>query len=178
MPHVLCDNLFEELLSLIDKPYEYNHLLAKILCDLVGQSQSQSIIYDGGVPYTVDPTRNKSLSLARVVHHAGAHGLGVTNRYLQVAGDVAAMGEQGILIQRAATITGMTAKSRTTGGWTFEVRKNGANITVASLAVSGGLGSDPVLDIDLNEGDWLQFFVSGTNIGFPVVSVELAWRLP
>jgi len=144
---------------------------------MIGQSQSQAIVYDGGVPYTLDPTRNKSLSLARIVHHAGAHGLAVANRYLQVAGDVATMGDQGILMQRAATITGMTAKSRTSGGWSFEVRKNGANITLVSLAVFGGLGSSPNLDIDLNAGDWLQFYVNGANIGFPVASVELAWRL-
>lgn len=172
------NNLLEELLRLSDSPYAYNNLIARILNDLIAQSQAQDITYDGGVPYTMDPSRNKFLSLARPLFIAGAQGFGVTNRYLQLPGDVATMGQQGVLLPRPATITAIAAKSRTTGGWLFEVRRNGANITVASQAVSVGVGSSPNLNIDLDAGDWLQFFVNGTNVGFPVASVELAWRKP
>jgi hypothetical protein len=172
------NNLLEELLRLQDSPYAYNNLIARILNDLLSASQSQAITYDGGVPYTLDPSRNKLLSLARPMFTAGYQGFGVTSRYLQVPGDVATMGQQGILLPRAATITAIAAKSRTTGGWLFEVRRNGVNMTVASQAVSMGAGSNPNLNIDLDAGDWLQFFANGTNIGFPVASIELAWRKP
>ena len=172
------NNLLEELLRLQDSPYAYNNLIARILNDLLAFTQTQAIVYDGGVPYTLDPNRNKFLSLARPLFISGYQGLGVTNRYLQVPGDVATMGQQGVLLPRPATITAIAAKSRTTGGWLFEVRRNGANITVASQAVSAGVGSSPNLNIDLDAGDWLQFYANGTNIGFPVVSVELAWRKP
>jgi hypothetical protein len=172
------NNLLEELLRLQDSPYAYNNLIARMLNDLLAFTQQQAIIYDGGVPYTLDPIRNKFLSLARPVFIAGYQGLGVTNRYLEVPGDVTTMGQQGVLLPRAATITAITAKSRSSGGWLFEVRRNGVNLTVASQAVSVGVGSSPNLNVDLDAGDWLQFFANGTNIGFPVASVELAWRKP
>lgn len=172
------NNLLEELLRLQDSPYAYNNLIARLLNDLLAASQAQAIVYDGGVPYTLDPTRNKFLSLARPLYTSGAHGFGVTNRYLQMPGDVTTMGAAGVLIPRDATITAIAAKSRTTGGWLFEVRRNGVNMTVASQAVSAGQGSSPNLNIDLDAGDWLQFYVNGTNVGFPVATVELAWRKP
>lgn len=172
------ENLLEELLRLQDSPYAYNNLIARILNDLLALTQTQAIVYDNGVPYTLDPSRNKFLSLARPLFIAGYQGFSVTNRYLQVPGDVATMGQQGVLLPRDATITAIAAKSRTTGGWLCEVRRNGVNMTVASQAVSSGVGSNSNLNIDLDAGDWLQFYVNGTNVGFPVVSVELAWRKP
>lgn len=169
-------NLLEELLRLQDSPYAYNNLIARLLNDLWSMAAAGTITYDGGVPYTLDPIRQKFLSLARPVFSAGGHGFGVTNRYLQLSGDVASMGQQGILLPRAATITAIAAKSRSTGSWLFEVRRNGVNITVASQAVAAGSGSNPNLDIDLDAGDWLQFYAGGTNIAFPEATVELAWR--
>ena len=171
------NNLFEELLKLQDSPHAYNNLIARMLNDLWALSAPQGITYSGGVPYTLDPIRDKFLSLARPMFTAGATGFGVTHRYLQTPGDVATAGLQGILLPRAATITAMTAKSRSGGGWLFEVRRNGANITLASQFVAAGVGLNANMDIDLNAGDWLQFYANGVNIGFPEVAVELAWRL-
>lgn len=169
--------LFEQFLSLIDKPYDYNHLLCQIFDDLLAQQQGQTIINSGGVPYLFDVTRDKNLSLARPMMQAGAYGAAITNRYLRMS-DVASAGPQGFPIFRPATITAMAARSRSTGAWTAEVRRNGVAVTLASIAVSARMGYDAHIDVDVEPGDWLQVFASGVDIDHPIVAVELAWRLP
>jgi hypothetical protein len=175
MPPV-CDNLFETLLSLIDKPYDYNQLIAKILCQLLQAAQQQQIVIDNGVPYFWDSDRSKMLSLARPIIRGGAYGEAIDSRYLKME-DVATAGAQGFLIPRKATLTGLWGKSRSNGNWTLEVRKNGSAITLASVIISSGSGQDSFVDLDLDEGDFVQFFAVGNDISHPIVAMEIAWRL-
>jgi len=169
-----CDNLFETLLSKVHDPYEYNQLIARMLCELINQVGSGGVTIIDGVPVFVDAGRGKTLSYTRPCIRSAAYGLTVTDQYLLMDG-VPSMSNQGFILPRKATITGLWAKSRS-GNWTFEVRKNGVALTVASLSVVGGSASDENVDIDLELGDVLQLYCNGTNVEYPVVVAELAWR--
>lgn len=170
-----CNNIFEVLFDRVDKPLEYTHIIAELLCKAT--NPTQNIVFVDGVPMIYDPTRGKTLSIDREVIRAGDFGKGVTNRSLSMD-DVPSAGSQGYPVPRPATITGLWAKSRSTSAWIFEVRRNGAAITLANLNVSGGIAYDANLDIDINIGDTLQIFASGTNIQHPIACVEIAWRQP
>jgi len=170
-----CDTLFETLLSLIDKPYDRDHLLAKLLCRILSGQLITPIDVVDGVPMFYDPNRDKNLSFARPIVEAGAHGLNITNRYLKME-DVPSAGEQGFLLPRKATITGMWAKSRSIGNWSLEVRRNGVLLSMANVSIVNGEGSNSNIDIDLNAGDVLQIFAVGTAIAHPIAKVEIAWR--
>lgn len=163
---------FEELVERIDKPIEYSHLIARFLSQL---STNQLVVMVGDIPYVQDPIRGKLLSCARTIFTASYYGLNQSSRYLRIDG-VTSAGNQGILMPRNGTVTAMTAKSRSTGIWNFEVRKNGIPTTVAGITVTSSLGNDPILDVDFNAGDFLQFYMNGAGIDHPIVSVEIAWR--
>jgi len=45
-----CTELFEFLLHQIDKPYDYNFILAKLLCRLLNAQEASQIEYVDGVP--------------------------------------------------------------------------------------------------------------------------------
>jgi len=138
--------------------------------------QSQAIVWDSGVPYIYDPLRNKKLSLTRTIISSALYGGSISDSYLRLDG-VATMAEQGFLLPRKATITGLWAKSRIGAGWYIEVRKNGVPITVSSVQIIAGSGLDGTIDIDLNQGDWVQLFAQGSAIKHPIAACELAWRL-
>lgn len=87
------------------------------------------------------------------------------------------MSEQGFLIPRPATITGLWAKSRSQQAWTIEVRKNGIPITLVSVPVVTSKGYDGSIDVDLQPGDWIQLFLNGNAVEHPIACCELAWRL-
>ena len=171
-------DLFERMQQLYHIPEDYNHLISKTIADLCDRvAVSTPIIYKDGVMYIEDPDRgNKIMSLARPVFTTGWKGTAIKERYLQMS-DVALAGDQGIIMPRKATITGMWAKSRSTGSWTMEVRKNGIPITVVSKVIVGGGSSDPFLDIDLDKDDVLQIYAAGSGIAHPLACVELGWRL-
>jgi len=171
---VTCDELFEVLVDRIDKPHEYTHIIAELICNALG-SAGTNIEFVDGVPMIPDPNRGKILSLARPIITAGDFGLGVKDRYLSIE-DVPTAGRQGVRLLRPCTITGLSGQSRSTGDWILEIRKNGAAVTVASLNVTGGSADDSNMDIDMDEGDILQVMGIGTGIQHPLAAVELAWR--
>lgn len=171
-----CDNLFELLMSKVDKPHEHMHIIAELLCKALQTSSVNNIEYVGGVPMHPDQSRgNKVLSLSRPIIHAGVLGENKCNQYLKIS-EVPSAGAQGFLIPRKATITGIWAKSRSAANWTIEARRNNVSLTLASATVSGGQGSSLGVDIDLDAGDCLQIFANGDGIAHPVAAVELAWR--
>lgn len=168
--------LYEQFNRLVDKPHEYNRLLSSILQELSVSIQSQSIVWDDGVPYIFDPLRQKFLSLTRAVTTGGYYGSSIHDRYLRLDG-VTMMGAQGFLVPRDATITAMWAKSRSISSWSIEIRKNGLPITLASVPISLSSGYDDTIDIDLAKGDWIQLYLDGNDVEHPIAAVELAWRL-
>lgn len=129
-----------------------------------------------GVPMVQDLTRGKTLSLARPIFQATLSGQNISDRYLKI-GEVPTQSLQGMFIPRPATITGLWAKSRSTGNWTIEVRRNGTPISLVGITVSGGSGFDADMDLDLDAGDTLQVFANGSNISHIIAGVELAWRV-
>jgi hypothetical protein len=162
---------FEELVQRIDKPIEYSHLIARFLNNLA----ASQIIFVADIPYVNDPIRGKLLSCARTILTSAYYGLNQSSRYLRISG-VTSAGPQGILMPRDGTITAMTAKSRSTGVWNFEVRRNGIPITLSGIPVVSSVGSDPLMDVDFNAGDFLQFYLNGSAVDHPIASVEVAWR--
>lgn len=162
---------FEELVERIDKPIEYSHLIARFL----NQLAASQIVVINGIPYINDPIRGKLVSCARTIFTGAYYGLNESSRYLRVDG-VTTASSQGILMPRDGVITAMTAKSRSVGVWNFEIRKNGIPITVSGIPVIGSFGNDPTMDVDFNAGDFLQFYLNGTAVDHPIVSVEIAWR--
>jgi hypothetical protein len=165
------DNLFENLMKVADDHHRYNHMLAKILTSL---GQNNFHLHDG-IAYVYDTQRGHLVSTARMTIHAGKDGLGVTNTSLRIAG-IPMQGKQGVLIPRKASITAAYAKSRNNSNWSLEIRRNGNPISICSVPISGGRGSRAGLDVELQEGDWLQLYVAGTNVEHPMASVEIAWR--
>ncbi len=164
------NTLFEDLDALIDKPHDYNSLLVRAL-----MQTSAAFEWSGGVAFSFDPTRGKNLSVSRPVYNAGVYGLNHSNLYLRVAG-VTTAGGAGIIVPRSATITALFAKSRSGTAWAIEVRKNDVPITLVSVPVVGGFGSDPQLDIDVDAGDTLEFYLSGSGVDHPIAGLEIAWR--
>jgi len=168
-------DLFERLQESFHQPESYNHLLAKTLdhvCQIVINGQ---INWVGGVPYSTDPLRGREISVNRVTLTSAYYGLNQSDRYLRIDG-VTAAGSQGFLLPRKAIIAGLWAKSRSTGSWTIEARRNGSPITLASVVISSGFGSNDFIDVELIAGDFVQLFLSGTGVDHPIAAVEIAWR--
>ena len=162
---------FEELVQRIDQPIEYSHLIARFLNNLA----ASQIIFVADIPYINDPIRGKLVSCARTILTSAYYGLNQNSRYLRIDG-VTSAGSQGILMPRDGVITAMTAKSRSNGVWNFEVRRNGVPITLSGIPVISSVGNNPVMDVDFNAGDYLQFHLSGAGVDHPICSAEIAWR--
>ena len=172
------DLFFEKLNDRIDKPIDYNHLLAHAVSELIEliEDQTAGIIYQDGFAYHLHPDIGKTLSFEKQIITATDYGKVVTDRYLRV-GRVPTQGEQGVLMPRDGTILGIRAKCRNDVAWTLEVRKNGAPINVASISIVNGEGYVNLVDIDFDEGDYLQIYLNGTGVSYPITQVEVAWRI-
>jgi hypothetical protein len=162
---------FEELNERIDKPIEFNHLLSKF----VNEIAAAQVFVVGDLLFFNDPVRGRPVSVTRSIFTGGYYGLNQSSRYLRVDG-VTTAGSHGIIMPRNGIITAMTAKSRSIGAWTFEVRRNGVPITLAGIPVVSSVGNNPLLDVDFDAGDFLQFYLSGSGVDHPIVSLEVAWR--
>ena len=167
------NTLFEDLMKNESHREVYNAIIAQLI---QGQIY-QDIQWQDGMPYIPDPSRNKTISVPRAYFNAAYFGQNQEDRYLKVDG-VATAGDQGILIPRDAVITGLFAKSRSTGNWQIQIKRNNNPIALASVNVNGSFGSDMQLDVNLNAGDWLQFYMVGSGVDHPIAGVEIAWRIP
>jgi hypothetical protein len=163
--------LFELLGERVNNQHDYNHVISWFIQGL----SATNIVWFDGTPHLEDPTRGKLLSIGRPVFTAGYYGLNQKNRYLRMS-EVTMAGDQGLYMPRPATITAMWGKSRSTGAWSAEVRKNGIPITLISVPIIGSFGSDITLNIDVDAGDHIQFYMNGMSVDHPIVGVELAWR--
>lgn len=163
---------YEELNRLGHDPQEYNRLLAKVIGDL----QKQNIQWDNGVPYVFDPYTLKWVSTARPILVSSYYGRNQSSRYLKI-GEVPSAEQQGFFVPRKAIVTGLWGKSRSVGNWILELRRNGSPITLASVVISGSFGSVIGLDVELNQDDWIQLYMNGTKVDYPIAGIELSWRL-
>lgn len=127
-----------------------------------------------GILYTYDATRSKWLSVDRVKWVAGRNA-NATNIFLR-GPDGIAQSTTGYRIPRDGTITALWAQTRVAESWTLEIRRSGAVIASLAIAAADG-GQDTTINVDVSAGDELSMRCNGTNIGRPVGSFEVAWRV-
>jgi len=129
--------------------------------------------------WVYDITRNEWLSSSRFYPTAGRKGR-AKNSYLYV-NDGLAMSATGYRIPRDATITALSAQTRSNETWTLKIRKNNdLDIDLATLEITNAMGNhDKTIDVNLNEGDVVRFYAETTGflgIKDPLVFAEIAWR--
>jgi len=128
-----------------------------------------------GLLYSYDPTRTKWLSVDRNMIGWGRNAA-ASNEYLRQYNG-ALSNENGWRMIRNGTITAITVQANAAGTFTIEIRKNDATAVIASLVVSAQPGAhSTTVNINFNQGDFLQCFLNGTNIQTPQVLIETAWR--
>jgi len=132
---------------------------------------------EDGVLYNFDVVRNKWLSDSRVITF-GISSKNITiDRWMSI-GDVLSY-YSGYRMIREATIIGMSVQTNSNTDCTCALRKNGnvANIATLPLSSTDG-GYVDTIDVDLNQGDWLQaiLLANTLNVNYPVLSVEVCWR--
>lgn len=139
-----------------------------------GSPVAGNVEFKGGVLYAYDSTRTKWLSVDRVTYTAGRRQNRATNIYMRVS-DGVPTSATGIRMLRDGTITGIFAQTRVAESWTFEVRRNGS--VIASLVMTAVAGNQATtVNVDVSQGDEIQFYCNGTDISFPVGGIEVAWR--
>ncbi len=124
----------------------------------------RTIVRDG-ISYLFDRERDKVLSITRTQLQSGLNHHNCSNQFMRsVSGDI------GIYrVPRNATIVGCTTLSKS-GSWKLCIQKQGSDNLIE-------IDSVLLLNIDLYEGDLIQFFCKGINIAHPRASLEIAWRL-
>lgn len=149
--------------------------------EIIGVEAGETIDWiklDGGRAWVYDNSRGKWLSTDRLDASAGRKGR-AKNSYLRLM-DGQASNLTGYRLPRTATITSVSAQTRVNETWTLRIRKNGSSTNLVSLVMSNEDGKhDNSINVDLDEGDQVQFFADTTallGIRDPFVWVEIAWR--
>lgn len=136
------------------------------------------VVMDDGDVFVYDDTRGKWLGSHRIIASAGRKGR-AKNAYLRLM-DGQSCNLTGYRMPRKATITAIAAQTRDDETWTLRVRKNGDLDNIVSLAVTNAAGGhDTGIDVDVEEGDRIQFFAETTSffgIKDPFVWIEIAWK--
>ncbi len=129
-----------------------------------------------GILYIYDGTRSKWLSVDRTMVGWGRSSGNTTNEYLrQFNGSPS--NNNGWRMIRDGTITGITAQSNAVESWTLEIRKNDSATVITSLTMAAQNGNhNKTLNVDVNEGDFLQAYCNGTSVAHPQSLIEIAWR--
>ncbi|WP_282118155.1 beta strand repeat-containing protein [Maribacter aquivivus] len=131
---------------------------------------------DDGILYIYDGTRSKWLSVDRTMVGWGRNSNNTSNEYLRQFNG-ALSNQNGWRIVRNGTITAISAQSDIDQTWTFEVRKNDATTVIASITMTGVQGNhNNTLNVDINEGDFIQAYCNGTSVDYPETLIEIAWR--
>ena len=124
-----------------------------------------------------DSSRSKILSLTRVYLRAGTHRRTVSNEYLRLEDGQPSMGV-GDGVARTATITGITVNTESPWSWTLKIMRKGSSTPLVTFPVASNyLASNMTLNVDVPLDSVILFKVDGSNIPFPRVLLELAWRL-
>jgi len=170
----LQDSQFDRLKSQLDR------MVAKSLLTYSALNGPASVIAnDSSVPgVTVKDALDNLLSgtSSNMFCSGGREGDKVSNVYLRGPGAVP-MNLAGFVIPFDAKIIALSAATRGSESWTFEVRKNNVATPIASLALAGvERAFDAAVDVDIDAGDELQFYCNGTDIDNPSGSVVVRRR--
>ena len=135
------------------------------------------ILTEDGIQYMYDQTRSKMLSIPKMYLRAGTHRRTVTNEYLRLEDGQPAMTVGDALI-RDATIMGITANCESNTNWTVKVFQKGSATQLVNLGMVWlSYKKDSSINMDVAAGSILLFKVEGTNVPFPRIILELAWKL-
>ena len=141
-----------------------------------GTASGEFHVAADGLLYTYDASRSKWLSVDRNMIGWGRDNNNTTNQYLRQY-DGARSNRTGWRTIRNGTITAITVQGNANQTYTVQIRKNDATTVIASLAVAGAQGNhNNTINVDFNEGDFLQCYLNGNSIDFPQVLIEVAWR--
>lgn len=134
------------------------------------------LISENGILYGYDLVRSKLLSIGRKSHRYSVRSRSVKNQYLRVEDGTPTM-SVGDLVTRNATIVEVSAITEGAQEWSVEVYKNSEIVPFLTMAVNTQNTKKEDYNVDVSEGDILHVKASGENIQFPIVTIELAWRL-
>ena len=141
-----------------------------------GTQSGQIFMGNDGILYTYDGNRSKWLSVDRTMVGWGFNSNNTSNRYLRQFNG-ADSSNNGWRMVRDGTITAISAQSNINQTWTLEIRKNDAVGVVTSLTMTNVQGNESSnINVDINQGDFLQAYVNGTSVDYPEVLIEIAWR--
>jgi len=130
-----------------------------------------------GIQYMYDQTRGKMLSIPKMYLRAGIHRRTVTDEYLRLEDGQPAMTVGDALI-RDATLMGLTANCESNTNWTVKIFRKGVVSPLVTMSLVGAsYKKDSSINMDVPAGSILLFKVEGTNIPFPRIILELAWKL-
>lgn len=138
---------------------------------------SGQLAVKNGIVFIYDGTRSKWLSITRMFLVFGKSG-NTKNQYLYFYAGSLPSNNSGLRLSRSATIVSLSGQFDGVDTGTFEIRKNDGVFGITSLTVTSAIGNhDNTINIDLNEGDYLQsYFSSNEKIQDPMIIVEIAWR--
>jgi len=141
-----------------------------------GSLSGQMFVANDGLLYAYDAVRTKWLSVDRTMFGWGRNDANTTDEYLRQYNG-ALSNNNGWRMIRDGTITAITVQTDAAESCTIEIRKNDTTTIISSLTLTNEEGRhDNTINIDFNEGDFLQCFLNGTDIDFPQVLIEIAWR--
>ncbi|WP_194530514.1 hypothetical protein [Zobellia roscoffensis] len=139
-----------------------------------GTQTGQIFMDDEGILYTYDGSRSKWLSVDRQ-NLTWARGIIATNQYLTAHNSLSSA--NGYRMLRDATITGITAQANALGSWSLLILKNNSSTSIAYITLSGEAGKHARnLNVDINEGDYIQAYCLGLLVNNPLGTIEFAWR--
>jgi hypothetical protein len=141
-----------------------------------GTASGEFHVAADGLLYAFDGTRGKWLSVDRNMIGWGRNSQNTTNEYLRQFNG-AQSNLNGWRMIRDGTITAITVQSNANQTYAVQIRKNDSATVISSLAVSNAQGNhNTTINIDFNEGDFLQCYLNGTSIDYPQVLIEIAWK--
>jgi len=152
-------------------------LTDKTLLPTTGLASGQLAVRDG-IIYMYDSSRNKFLSIEKTILGFGRTGAS-RNQYLGLFGYTTfASNNAGFRVTKNSTITSISTQLNAVGTCVIEIRKNDGTAIIAShtlTAVIGGHNAN--LNIDVNEGDYLQAYITNVNtVSYPMSLIELKYR--
>lgn len=130
-----------------------------------------------GTKYIYDGTRAKWLSVSVEWVGAARDASNTTDQYMS-AFDGVRTNLTGWRVPDDATIVGVAMQTDGASTWTVELRRNDTAAVIASKAILASNGThDMTLDVDVNAGDFLQFYCNGTGVDRPMARFWYRFRL-
>ena len=159
---------------------DINYLNEKYNIDTVSPSGyygQQHYDLNTGIAYCYD-IRDKWLSVQRQTIVFGRIGNSM-DQYLDFFGSGVPSNNSGLRMARNATIVSLAGQLDVSGSCDMYIRRNDTETNIATLNITSALGDQLTnIDTDITAGDYLQSWISSiVNVEYPMLVVEIAWRL-